>query len=152
MPDIPQDPGAVAVASSQRLRVAVLNRLFKPTGGGAERYSIALVEQLAAKHDIHVFAQEIEHDFPGVSYHRIPLPFTRPRWINQLWFATATWWQTRKGFDVVHSHENTRHGNVQSVHVLPVQYNLFVGRSGVKRSMRWLKVIASRSAASEASA
>ena len=143
MPDIPQDPGAAAVASSQRLRVAVLNRLFKPTGGGAERYSIALVEQLAAKHDIHVFAQEIEHDFPGVSYHRIPLPFRRPRWINQLWFATATWWQTRKGFDVVHSHENTWHGNVQSVHVLPVQYNLFVGRSGVKRSLRWLKVITS---------
>lgn len=141
--DTSQDSVAGVVAPSQRLRVAVLNRLFKPTGGGAERYSIALVEQLATEHDIHVFAQEIEHDCPGVTYHRILLPFRRPRWINQLWFATATWWQTRKGFDVVHSHENTWHGNVQSVHVLPVQYNLFAGRTGLKRILRWLKVITS---------
>jgi UDP-glucose:(heptosyl)LPS alpha-1,3-glucosyltransferase len=128
---------------SQRLRVAVLNRLFKPTGGGAERYSIALVEQLAQQHEIHVFAQEIAHRFPGVIYHHVPLPFRRPRWINQLWFAAATWWQTRTGFDIVHSHENTWHGNVQTVHVLPVQYNLFAGRVGLKRALRWLKVVTS---------
>ncbi|OYT94125.1 MAG: glycosyl transferase family 1 [Burkholderiales bacterium PBB3] len=128
---------------SQRLRVAVLNRLFKPTAGGAERYSIALVEQLASQHEIHVFAQEISHQFPGVTYHRVPLPFRRPRWINQLWFATATWWQTRKSYDVVHSHENTWHGNVQTVHVLPVQYNLFVGRTGLRRALRWIKVATS---------
>ena len=34
-------------APDRRLRVAVLNRVFVPTGGGAERYSMALVEQLA---------------------------------------------------------------------------------------------------------
>lgn len=133
----------VVKAGSRRLRVAVLNRLFKPTAGGAERYSIALVEQLASQHEIHVFAQEIAHQFPGVSYHQIPLPFRRPRWINQLWFAAATWWQTRKGYDVVHSHENTWHGNVQTVHVLPVQYNLFAGRVGATRALRWLKVATS---------
>ena len=127
----------------RRLRVAVLNRLFKPTAGGAERYSIALVEQLAAHYEIHVFAQEIAHQFPGVTYHQVPLPFRRPRWINQLWFATATWWQTRKGFDVVHSHENTWHGNVQTVHVLPVKHNLFAGRTGLTRALRWLKVVTS---------
>ena len=43
-------------APPKRLRIAVLNRIFKPTGGGAERYSIALVEQLAARHDIHVLS------------------------------------------------------------------------------------------------
>ena len=47
-------------AAPKRLRIAVLNRIFRPTGGGAERYSIALVEQLAAQHDIHVFAQQID--------------------------------------------------------------------------------------------
>ena len=134
---------AVVAVGPQRLRVAVLNRLFTLTGGGAERYSIALVEQLASQHEIHVFAQEIGDQFPGVTYHRVPLPFRRPRWINQLWFAAATWWLTRKGFDVVHSHENTWHGNVQSVHVLPVHYNLLVGRSGLKRALRWLKVVTS---------
>lgn len=137
--------------TSGRLRIAVLNRTFSPTAGGAERYSIALVEQLAARHEVHVFAQTIEHNWPGVTYHRVSLPMRRPRWINQLWFATATWWATRKrrgvgtdtGFDVVHSHENTWHGDVQTVHVLPVRYNLFQGRTGPRRGLRWLKVLTS---------
>ena len=139
-----------------RLRIAVLNRTFSPKAGGAERYSIALVEQLAARHDVHVFAQSIEHSWPGVTYHRVKMPIRRPRWINQLWFATATWWATRKhfnsslyrsgldtGFDVVHSHENTWHGDVQTVHVLPVKYNLFHDRTGWRLALRWLKVLTS---------
>lgn len=127
----------------KRLRIAVLNRTFATTGGGAERYSIALVEQLAARHEIHVFAQEIDHQWPGVSYHRVSAPLRKPRWINQLWFATRTWWMTRQGFDVVHSHENTWHGDIQTVHVLPVKHNLFRGRTGSRRALRWLKVLSS---------
>ena len=134
-----------------RLRIAVLNRTFSAKAGGAERYSIALVEQLAARHDIHVFAQSIEHNWPGVTYHRVKMPLRRPRWINQLWFAAATWWATRKhfdpgletGFDVVHSHENTWHGDVQTVHVLPVKHNLFHGYTGWRLALRWLKVLTS---------
>lgn len=128
---------------TRRLRIAVLNRIFRPTGGGAERYSIALVEQLAARHEIHVFAQQMNHSWPGVTYHRIPLPFTKPRWINQLWYAVATWWATRRGFDVIHSHENTWHGQVQTVHVLPVKHSLFFGRSGWRLAWRWFKVATS---------
>ncbi|TXT39397.1 MAG: UDP-glucose:(heptosyl)LPS alpha-1 3-glucosyltransferase [Comamonadaceae bacterium] len=126
-----------------RLRIAVLNRQFSSTGGGAERYSIALVEQLAEQHEIHVFAQHIEHHWPGVTYHRVSQPLTRPRWINQLWYATATWWATRRGFDVVHSHENTWHGNVQTVHVLPIKYNLLQGLTGWRLALRWLKIVTS---------
>ena len=135
-------PGVAAPlhSSPSRLRIAVLNRTFSPTGGGAERYSIALVEQLASRHEIHVFAQEIDHHWPGVFYHGVSAPFLKPRWVNQLWFATATWWATRRGYDVVHSHENTWHGDVQTVHVLPVKYNLFHGRSGWRRVLRWIKV------------
>ncbi len=137
--------------TAKRLRIAVLNRTFSPTAGGAERYSIALVEQLAARHDIHVFAQSIEHNWPGVTYHLVTMPMRRPRWVNQLWFATATWWATRNrfdpglgtGFDVVHSHENTWHGDVQTVHVLPVKHNLFDGRTGWRLALRWLKVLSS---------
>ena len=129
--------------SHKRLRIAVLNRHFSPTGGGAERYSIALVEQLAQWHEIHVFAQHIHHQWPGVTYHRVAAGLSKPRWINQLWFATATWWATRRGFDVVHSHENTWHGQVQTVHVLPVKYNLFQGRTGWRRALRWVKVLTS---------
>ena len=125
------------------LRIAVLSRNFACTGGGAERYSIAVVEQLASRHEVHVFAQNIEHDFPGVSYHRVAMPLRRPRWINQLYFAAATWWATRKGFDIVHSHENTWHGNVQTVHVLPIKHTLFTGKLGLGLGLRWLKVITS---------
>lgn len=130
-------------APTRRLRIAVLNRTFSPTGGGAERYSIALVEALAQRHDIHVFAQHIQHAWPGVSYHPVFLPFARPRWINQLWFALATWWATRRGFDVVHSHENTWHGQVQTVHVVPVKYSLFHHVTGWRKGLRWLKVMTS---------
>ncbi len=126
-----------------QLRVAVLSRNFSPTAGGAERYSIALVEQLAARHEIHVFAQSVEHQWPGVRYHLVSMPLRRPRWFNQLWFASASWWATRKGFDVVHSHENTWHGNVQTVHVLPVKHNLFHGLTGWRRLLRWCKVLSS---------
>ena len=128
---------------TKRLRIAVLNRNFSPTGGGAERYSIALVEELAHRHEIHVFAQQIEHQWPGVSYHKLWTPLSKPRWINQIWFAVTSWWATRQGFDMVHSHENTWHGQVQTVHVLPIKYNLFTGRSGWRLALRWLKVVTS---------
>ena len=130
-------------SSGRRLRIAVLNRAFSTTGGGAERYSIALVEQLAARHEIHVFAQEIDHSWPGVHYHRVSSPLTKPRWVNQLWFAACTWRLTRRGFDVVHSHENTWHGNVQTVHVLPVKYNLFTRRTGWRLLGNWIKAATS---------
>ena len=126
-----------------RLRIAVLNRVFSPTGGGAERYSIALVEQLAQRHEIHVFAQQTDHHWPGVTYHTVSSPLRRPRWINLLWYALTTWWATRSGFDIVHSHESTWHGQVQTVHVLPLKYNLFRDRTGWRRSLRWLKVATS---------
>ena len=131
------------VPLGRRLRIAVLNRVFSSTGGGAERYSMALVEQLSAAHEIHVFAQETDHHWPGVHYHRVSAPLRKSRWMNQLWFAVTTWWATRRGFDVVHSHENTWHGNVQTVHVLPVRYNLFHGRTGWRLGARWLKVLTS---------
>jgi UDP-glucose:(heptosyl)LPS alpha-1,3-glucosyltransferase len=127
----------------KRLRIAVLNRIFSSTGGGAERYSIALVEQLAQRHEIHMFAQVIHHQCPGVHYHAIAQLFRRPRWLNQLWFACATWWQTRRGFDVVHSHELGWQGQVQTVHVVPVRYSLLHGRTGLARVLRWLKIATS---------
>ncbi len=136
-------PNDVENRVHRRLRIAVLSRSFRATGGGAERYSMTLVEQLAHSHEMHVFAQELEHAWPGVVYHPVSMPLKKPRWINQLWFAVMTWWTTRRGFDVVHSHENTWHGQVQTVHVLPIKHNLFHGRTGWQLALRWLKVITS---------
>lgn len=130
-------------SDKRRLRVAVLNIFFSPTGGGAERYSIALVEQLASRHDIHVFAQRIEHNIPGVTFHVVSASPLKLRWLNQLWYAAATWRATRRGFDVTHSHENVWHGEVQTVHVLPTGYKLFHGVSAGRRLLRYLKVATS---------
>ncbi|TRZ67344.1 MAG: glycosyltransferase, partial [Comamonadaceae bacterium] len=47
------------------------------------------------------------------------------------------------GFDIVHSHENTWHGNVQTVHVLPIKYTLFKDKEGVALALRWLKAASS---------
>jgi glycosyltransferase involved in cell wall biosynthesis len=124
----------------KRLRIAVLSRNFSVRGGGAERYAVSVAQHLAARHEVHVFAQNFESVLPEVQYHKVPCPMARPRWINQLYFGWATWKATREGFDVVHSHENTWHGNVQTVHVLPVKHNLFVGRLGFAKALRWLKV------------
>jgi glycosyltransferase involved in cell wall biosynthesis len=129
-----------AAAVPQRLRVAVLTRVFSASGGGAETYSIRIVEQFAARHDVHVFAQRVEHEWPGVTYHCVSSPMPKPRWINQLWFAWATARATRSGFDVVHSHENTWHGDVQTIHVKPGRGNLLVGRTGWRRAVAWLKI------------
>jgi len=138
------------------VRIAVLSRNFSSIGGGAERYSVALVTQLAQRlqpdglqplHEIHVFAQNFDAhphaQIPGVTYHLVPMPMHRPRWLNQSWFAYATWKLTRRGFDIVHSHENSWHGNVQTVHVLPIRHSLFGGRTGLALGLRWLKVCTS---------
>ena len=126
-----------------RLKIAVLSRNFSTTGGGAEHYSIAVVEQLAKHHEVHVFAQTFAHAWPGLHYHAIGRFLQRPRWINQWWFAMATWWATRKGFDIVHSHENVWHGNVQTVHVLQVRHSLFHGKTGLAWWLRCIKVASS---------
>lgn len=125
------------------MRIAVISRVFAKSGGGAESYSVALVQQLVARHEIHVFAQESNQPVPGVTYHRVFCLSRKPRWINQLLFAMATWWRTRTGFDVVHSHENTWHGQIQTVHVRPTRYNLFHDRRGMRLWLRWVKVLLS---------
>ena len=132
--DSPNDGGSPS--SPRRLRVAVLSRNFDSSGGGAERYAVAVAQRLAQQHDVHVFTQHAGSAVPGVTVHRVPLPLRRPRWINQLYFATVTWWRTRNSFDIVHSHENTWHGQVQAAHVLPVKHNVFHGKTG------WAKVVA----------
>jgi glycosyltransferase involved in cell wall biosynthesis len=130
----------------RRLKIAVFNRQFTSKAGGAEHYSVRLVELLAQRHDIHVYAQKIEHASPDVNYHRVPLLLTRPRWINQLMFAAYTWWLTRTSkndYDIVHSHENTWHGQVQTVHVQTIKQGLFQHRTGWRLAKRLLQVATS---------
>ena len=126
-----------------RLRIAVLGRNFSSRGGGAERYGVELADALAQAHEVHVFAQHFEQAPASVQCHTVAMPWKRPRWINQLYFAWATWRATHSGFDHVISHENTWHGDVQVVHVLPIRHNLLAGRTGIRRLLRWIKVATS---------
>lgn len=130
-------------SQKKRLRIAVLARIFSTSAGGAERYCASLVRHLAPQHEIHVFAQDIRIQYPQVVFHPVPLFCRRPRWLNQIAFATYTWWQTRKGFDVVHSHENTWQGDVQTIHVLPFSYSWFVNRHGISLFLKTLQLITS---------
>lgn len=133
------------------IRLATLSRHFSRQAGGAESYAVALVEELANRrgpdgaclYEVHVFSQTRQHQHPNVRYHKVWGPLPHPRWINQWIFAAHTWWQTRKGFDIVHSHENTWHGQVQTVHVRPIRFQLFEGRNAWRRWLRWLKVLSS---------
>lgn len=132
------------------MKIAVLSRNFSASAGGAERYALALVEGLVARHELHVFSQFRDHEDPRVNYRAVPRFLVRPRWINQLFFAVYTWWATRRGFDVVHSHENTWHGSIQTVHVLPVWFNYFSAHrdqglgaflpKAVRSFFRWVQV------------
>jgi UDP-glucose:(heptosyl)LPS alpha-1,3-glucosyltransferase len=127
---------------SRPLRIAILHRHFDPAGGGAERYAVALVEQLAQRHEVHVIAQRIAHHHPRVHYHRLPR-LNKPRWLNQLLYASLSAWVTRKGFDIIHAHENGWAGDVQTFHVRPLRLNLLGELKGARRLLRWVKILTS---------
>ena len=102
------------------MRIALLTRNFSRTSGGAESYAIAVANELAHRHELHVFCQETDQPLEQATYHKLWRPCQRPRWVTQLFYALATWWLTRSGFDVVHSHENVFHGQVHTLHVQSV--------------------------------
>ena len=128
----------MADVDTSRLRIAVLSRRFERHLGGAENYAVSLVEQLSRRHDITVFCKSHGKPLPGVHYQVMGWGLQRPRWLDQWLFALWSWWHTRHGFDVVHSHENVFHGQVQTVHVKPVVHNLFAHRHGWRK---WRKVL-----------
>ena len=125
------------------MRIALLTRNFSRTAGGAESYAVAIADELSRRHEVHVFCQESDQPVQAAHYHRIWRPFRRPRWLNQLYYALATRWHTRSGFDVVHSHEHVFHGHVQTLHVQPVAKGIWGQRKGWRKALRWLSVLTS---------
>jgi UDP-glucose:(heptosyl)LPS alpha-1,3-glucosyltransferase len=96
------------------MKVAMLIRRFTTTGG-AERYAVEIARCLARQCELHVFAQEIGVEMPGVTCHRLSRISERPRYLNQLHFA----WQAAKlrgQFDVIHSHERVHDFDVLTIH------------------------------------
>lgn len=96
------------------MKIALLLRRFITTGG-AERYAVEVVRRLALKHEVHVFAQEWDHEPAGVTLHRVSRPFKKPSFVNQWWFSWRTARMAR-GFDVVYTHERVTQFDVMHVH------------------------------------
>ena len=125
------------------MRIALLTRNFSRLAGGAESYAIAVAAELGQHHEVHVFCQHTDHPISNVTYRHVMRPCQRPRWVNQIFYAFSTWWQTRKGFDVVHSHEHVFHGQVQTLHVQPVAKGIWGQRRGWRKALRALALVTS---------
>jgi len=133
----------MAQLPDKKLRIAVLSRHFSRHRGGAENYAVSLAEQLADDHEVHVYCQSHSNLHPGIRTHRMDMDMQRPRWLTMLFYSAWTYWHTRHGFDIVHSHENVFHGNVQTFHVKPVTYNLFHKKQGFAWLLVCLRVLTS---------
>lgn len=127
---------------SARKRVAFISRRFGKKFGGAEAYGEHVMNELRQTHDVHVFCQEWDSPL-DLPHTLVPRRRGLPRWLNLLDFTRRCQALTR-GFDVVHSHENSWLGNVHVIHVMPVRYAKFHnGRTFGQKlstclSLRWL--------------
>lgn len=125
-------------------KVALLSRSFSKSAGGAENYAVNLAQHLVAQFDIHVFCERSDIALPGITVHRMRRTIKRPRWIALWLFAWWSWRQTRRGYAIVHSHENTWHGNVHTVHVRPMRYNLLTAaQNPLAKALAYLKILTS---------
>ncbi len=137
------EPDSGVASRIGRHPVGVLMRQFSPTAGGAEAYAYRLVETLATRavgkvnFEFHVFAQSFGDPIEGVRFIQLPHNPRLPRWINQ-WRYSAHTRRATKALALVHSHENTSHGDVQTLHVQTVMSNLFGPQA--KRS-RWVNAL-----------
>ena len=123
------------------MKIAVLVRRFITTGG-AERYAVEVARRLAKVHEVHVFAQQWDHQPQGMTLHPVPLLFVKPHFLNQWWFSWRTSRMAR-GFDVVYTHERVTHFDVMNLHAGAFVGGLWASERGDhKRPFRnWLKVL-----------
>lgn len=135
---------AIPKPEGAKPKVAILSRNFSKVAGGAESYAVNLAEQLADEFEFHVFCERSDVCLPAITIHPMGRNITRPRWIALWLFAWWSWRQTRRGFAIVHSHENTWHGDVQTAHVRPMRYSLFARASSpLTKLLVYLKIYTS---------
>jgi glycosyltransferase involved in cell wall biosynthesis len=110
-----------------KIKLAILNRHFSKTAGGAESLAVSMATSMLPECEITVISQNFDSSLKNFKYIRVPTFFIRTRWLNQLWFS----WYTKRliqksphGFDVVHSFENITHGDVHTVSVKTVHASL----------------------------
>lgn len=120
---------------TDKLNIAIVTRRFGARYGGAEAYAEQLARLMMEHHHVRVFCQDFDSEV-AVPHTILPRIRGMPGWLNQLWFAVLCQRHVSRGYDIVHSHENSWVGNVQVVHVMPVHYSLFKnGKSAFKQLM-----------------
>ncbi len=125
------------------MKIAILIRRYITTGG-AERYAVEVARRLAAKHDVHIFAQQFDHEPAGMTAHRVRRPFDSPAFLNRWWFSWRTASLTR-GFPLVYTHEKVTRFDVANVHCGTFVGGLKGGERGERpnRLRLWLKIVGS---------
>ena len=124
--------------TGKKLKIAVLIRRFIETGG-AERYAVEVSRRLAQSHEVHVFAQEWDREFPGIHHHRVPRLCEKPRFINQWHFSLWTQRHVGREFDIVHSYEMMAHFDVMTVQSMTVRADVWPG-GGFDLKKLWTRV------------
>jgi UDP-glucose:(heptosyl)LPS alpha-1,3-glucosyltransferase len=126
------------------MKIAVLIRRFITTGG-AERYAVEVTKRLAKAHEVHVLAQQWDHEPDGIKLHRVPLISVRPHAFNQWWFSSHTARMARQlGVDVIHTHERVTDFNVMNIHSGTFAGGLWGTHAGSERKngfRTWLKIL-----------
>jgi UDP-glucose:(heptosyl)LPS alpha-1,3-glucosyltransferase len=123
------------------MKIALLIRRYITTGG-AERYAVEVARRLARLHEVHVFAQQWDHEPQGLALHRVSRPFDRPSFLSRWWFSWRTSRMAR-GFDVVYTHEKVTRFDVMNIHCSPFAGGLRVPEPReVKRTLyTWFKIL-----------
>jgi len=122
------------LAHGEIMKVALLIRRFITTGG-AERYAVEVAKRLADQCELHVFAQEIGVEPPGIHIHKLRLISEKPRYLNQLHFSMqAAHLQGR--FDIIHSHERVSVFDVLTIHCPTFKGGYLGDRMGLRRMQR----------------
>lgn len=107
----------------RRPRIAVVVRRFGAQFGGLEAYAEHLAGELRDACDFHVFCQEWGSDL-AIARTIVPRIDHLPSWLNLAHFTWACRKRTQ-GFDLIHTHENSGLGDVQTVHLMPTRFSLF---------------------------
>ncbi len=123
------------------MKIALLIRRYITTGG-AERYAVEVARRLARRHEVHIFAQQWDHEPQRMTLHRVWRPFDKPSFGNRWWFAWRTSRMVR-GFDVIYSQEKLVCFDVTNVHCGTFVGGLWGSARGERKSgfRTWLKIL-----------
>lgn len=127
---------------ARKLKIAVLVRNFVTTGG-AERYAFHVSRRLAAAHEVHIFCQTWDEKLTaGMTVHKIPRPFPRPSFLNQLFFSWFCKRDVDDSFAIIYSHERVQRYDVLSIHC-PCYRGFLEQSKGLRKIWLWLRELTS---------